>query len=279
VPEGFYQHLIEAQLSYGGMMTCGATILDSTTGNPLPVPLDNDTYNTAYIQGENTQMTPGVDVAFGQMVLTAYMYTTRPILVSLQFLQDSAFDIDSWLPSRLQTRIMRRLNTDFTVGDGVGKPFGMLTQATLGAVGSTGETATLSYVDFINIQHSVDPAYRSNSKFMWNDKTLKALRLVTDNQNRPLWQPAISEAAPDTFGGSNYIINQDMPVPAANAKTILFGDFSAYMIRRVAGAIVMRLTERYADFLQVGYILGQRWDGNLADAGTHPVKYFQQSAT
>jgi predicted phage gp36 major capsid-like protein len=51
------------------------------------------------------------------------------------------------------------------------------------------------------------------------------------------------------------------------------------MIRRVNGAILMRLTERYADYGQVGFILWQRADGALLDAGTHPVAYYANSAT
>ena len=66
---------------------------------------------------------------------------------------------------------------------------------------------------------------------------------------------------------------------AASAKSILFGDFKNYRVRRVAGVQVMRLVERYADFNQVGFVAFQRWDGNLVDAGTHPIKYLQNSAT
>jgi hypothetical protein len=42
---------------------------------------------------------------------------------------------------------------------------------------------------------------------------------------------------------------------------------------------VLRLTERYADYLQVGFLAFSRHDGVLVDAGTHPVAYYQNSAT
>jgi HK97 family phage major capsid protein len=64
-----------------------------------------------------------------------------------------------------------------------------------------------------------------------------------------------------------------------SAKTIAFGDFNNYFIRCVVGTQVKRLTERYADFNQVGFLAFQRWDGQLVDAGTHPIRYLQQSAT
>jgi len=84
---------------------------------------------------------------------------------------------------------------------------------------------------------------------------------------------------PDTVNGYPYVINNDMAVMAANAKSVLFGDFSNYMIRDVLGVEVIRLVERYAEFNQVAFIAWARSDGALIDAGTHPVAYYANSAT
>jgi hypothetical protein len=43
--------------------------------------------------------------------------------------------------------------------------------------------------------------------------------------------------------------------------------------------MLIRLDERYADTLEVGFIAFQRTDGNLINAGTNPVKYYANSAT
>lgn len=44
------------------------------------------------------------------------------------------------------------------------------------------------------------------------------------------------------------------------------------MTRQVAGsASLLRLTERYADYLQVGFLAFERWDGTLQDAGAFKV--------
>jgi HK97 family phage major capsid protein len=69
-----------------------------------------------------------------------------------------------------------------------------------------------------------------------------------------------------------------MAEPGARAKTVLFGELSKYLVREVSGAVVRRLVERYADYNQTGYILFARFDGDLIDAGTHPVKYIAQPA-
>jgi HK97 family phage major capsid protein len=161
------------------------------------------------------------------------------------------------------------------------------------AAGSTSQFASNSgagvlgpaYADLVNLEHAVDPAYRFNpaTYCMFNDATLKAIKKLVDGNNRPLWQPGLTAsfrdgAAVDLIAAKPlildhpYIINQDMAVPAASADSMLFGDMSTFKVREVAGGTtVMRLVERYADYLQVGFIAFQRFDSQLIDAGTHPV--------
>lgn len=280
VPQGFYDELIDAEKAFGGMMDPGAAfVFDTASGNPLPIPTDNDTTNAGAILTENTQV-GNQDVTFGAVNLGAFTYTSKLVLVSNQLLQDSAFNLDSFLSKKLGTRIARILNTHFTVGTGTSQPTGAVTAATLGATGATGEATSLIFDDLITLEHSVDPAYRNGARFMFADSTLAAIKKLKDTQGRYLWQPGLTVAGePATINSYQYTVNQDMPVMAANAKSILFGDFSKYWVRRVAGVQVLRLTERYADFNQTGFLAFQRWDGNLVDAGTHPLKYFANSAT
>lgn len=280
VPQGFYDELQDALKAYGGMMDPGVSfVFDTSTGNALPIPTDNDTTNSGAILTENTQV-GNQDVTFGSVTLNAYTYTSKLVLVSNQLLQDSAFNLDSFLAGKLGVRIARAINTHFTVGTGASQPNGLITAATAGPVGATGETTSLVFDDLIELEHSVDPAYRKGARFMFADSTLKAIKKLKDGYGRYLWQPGLTVAGePPTINNYPYTVNQDMPVMAANAKSVAFGDFSKYFIRRVVGTQVLRLTERYADYNQTGFVAFQRWDGNLVDAGTHPVKYFANSAT
>ena len=129
------------------------------------------------------------------------------------------------------------------------------------------------------LEHSVDPAYRGNAKWMMSDSALMKTKLLVDSQGRPLWAASISTGAPDTLMGYPIIINNDMAVMAAGAKSVLFGDSQKYIIRDVLGVTLLRLEERYADFHQVAFLAFARMDGDLLDAGTHPVKYFVNAAT
>jgi HK97 family phage major capsid protein len=207
------------------------------------------------------------------------MYTSKMVRVSFQLLQDSVFNLDSFLARKLGERIGRIQNTHFTTGTGTAQPLGVQTNAAIGKTGTTGQTTTVIYDDLIDLIHSVDPAYRAaNARFMLNDLTVGVARKLKDSQNRPLWEPSVQVGVPDSLLGYGLVINNDMPVMAANAKSILFGDFRrAYLIRDVLGVQLLRLTERYADFLQVGFASYARADGTLQDSGA--VKAYRNSAT
>ncbi len=276
VPPEFRERMIETMKTFGGMMEV-SEVINTDSGANLQWPTNNDTANVGAILAENTQDTEQ-DVVFGTGALDAYMYTSKIVRASLQLLQDSAFDVDTWLPRKLGERIGRILNQHFTTGTGTAQPDGIVTGATVGKQGTTGQTTTVIYDDLIDLIESIDPAYQSNARFMFSQSSLKVVRKLKDTQNRPLWEPSVQVGQPDSLLGYGLVRNQDMPAPAASAKSILFGDFrEAYVVRLVTGVQTLRLTERYADFLQVGFLAFQRADGTLQNGAA--VRAYQHSAT
>jgi HK97 family phage major capsid protein len=278
VPAPFRAKLIEAQKFYSSMRDV-AEVITTETGATLPWPTNDDTANVGAILAENSQVTEQ-DVTLGTNDIGAYMYTSKLVRVSLQLLNDNAFDLESWLAGVLGRRIGRAQNAHFTTGTGTAQPEGVQTNAVIGKTGTTGQTTSVTYDDLIDLIHSVDPAYRNSGRaqFMLNDTTLAAARKLKDSQNRPLWEPSIQVGVPDGLLGYGYSINQDMPVMAANAKSILFGDFYAgYLIRDVQDVQLLRLAERYADYLQVGFLAFARTDGTPQDTAAY--KAYRNSAT
>ena len=214
----------------------------------------------------------------GTKAIGAYTYTSKLVRVSLQLLQDSAFDIDTWLPRKLGERIGRAVADDLINGTGTGEPFGLLPQATAFA-GGTGSLALWNtrnatndaslYNLIIDLEHAVDPAYRTNCRFMFNDNALSTLRKVKDSQNRPLWLPVPTPGMPATINGQPYSIDQAMPAGTMVnlSRPVMFGDFNAgYVVRQVLDVQAVRLAERYADFLQVGFFGFMRLDAVPDDA-------------
>lgn len=288
VPVGFVDEVDEGMKWYGDMLR-SSTIMRTATGQPLPWPNDNDTSNVGEQVGEGITVTEG-DLSLGNIVFGAYKFSTKMIKVSVEMLQDSAFDLESYVKEKFAIRIGRIINTKTTTGAGSGSTTinGILPASTAGptAVGAStndGGTETggtsIGTDDLIELEHSVDKAYRRDASYMAHDLTIKTLKKLKDKYGRPLWLPGIAVAAPDTINGYQYFTNNDLPTIALNAKTVLFGDLKKYVIREVKELAVLRLNERYAELGQVAFIGFARYDGNLLDAGTHPVKYLVQAAS
>ena len=283
VPNELMRGLEVAMLSFGGMRTV-ATVLRTDTGANLPIPTMNDTANEGVEIGEGVEETTELEPTIGQLVLEAYTYSSKKIPVSMEFMQDNAINFAGRVGEILGERIARITNRRFTVGTGSGQPKGIVTAAT--ASGITTATATVvSYDEIVGLVHSVDPAYRAQrtgpqaARFMFHDNTLLALKKIKvpqfsgDTAGYPLWKAGMAASDPDTIDGYGYVINQHMPLPTASQKAVLFGALHKYQIRDVRLVEVVRLNELRAEFRQVVWMAWSRHDGDLLDAGTHPVKY------
>lgn len=129
----------------------------------------------------------------------------------------------------------------------------------------------IGFDDILGMIATVDPAYRSSGRciFVCNDLTLAMLRTICDAYGHPLWSPNVAPAQPDTLYAYPVVIDQNTSAVSTTASTsggLLFGDFqSAMVVRQVNQAGVMRLTERYADYLQVGYLAYVRMDSRSND--------------
>lgn len=279
VPLEFRNELIETLKWYGPMLQI-AQVVESDSGVNWPWPTNDDTANVGAILAENTQVTEQ-DVTFGTASLGAYMYTSKLVRASVQFMQDVP-NASSWLAKALGVRLGRILNQHFTTGTGTNQPLGIVPGSPVGATGtgSFASTGGLSYDNLIDLQESLDPAYQRAGRCGWllHQSARKSIRKLKDSQNRPLWEPSVQAGTPDLLLGLPVTLNNDMAPLAASAKSIGYGDVeTAYVIRLVTGVTTLRLTERYADFLQVGFLGFQRADGTVQNPNA--FKVFQATAT
>lgn len=276
VPPGFLVRITETMKAFGGIMNV-AEVITTDTGQPLQWPTFDGTSQVGQILAENTAET-ALDMVFGTKTLGAFTYSSRFVQVSLQLLQDSAFDLDSWVPRQLGIRIGRAVAAHLATGTGSGQPEGLFTNATAGKTGTTGQTTSVIYDDLVDLIHSVDPAYRPNARWVMNDSSLKVIRKLKDSQGRPLWEPSLQVGVPDSLLGYPVTVDQGVAVMAANAKSIGFGDVNqAYIVRQVTGGQVLRLAERFADALQVGFLGFLRLDAKPNDGAAFRV--YANSAT
>lgn len=282
VPTEVAASVVDVLKAYGGVREA-ASVIQTENGNPINFPTSDGTSEVGELIAENTTAT-SADPTFGVVTLSTYKFSSKIVAAPFELLQDSAVDIEAFITRRIGDRLGRILNQYFTTGTGTSQPKGVVTAAASGKVGTTGQTLTVIVDDLIDLVHSVDPAYRvsGNVRFMMNDASLKIIRKLKDSQNRPVFLPGYDGLAgpmADTLLGYPITINQDMAVMAANAKSILFGDFSRYTIRDVMGMQLFRFDDSpYIKLGQIGFLAWMRSGGTLTDGGS-PIKYYQNSAT
>jgi len=273
----------DALKSLGGMRAV-ATVLQTTNGTTINFPNSDGTAEEGEIVAQNVAASD-LDLSFGTTAIGVFKYSSKVVSVPVELLQDASIDIDAFVTGRCAQRVGRITNKHFTIGVGTTQPRGVQVAASAGKVGTTGQTLTVIVDDLIDLEHSVDVAYRELGRCRWmmNDASFKVIKKLKDSTGRPIFIPGydgLGGAAPDTILGYPVTINNHMPVMAASAKSILFGDFSFYIIRDVVSATEMqRYTDSaYAKKGQVGFNLWARSGGDFTDVGG-AVKYYQNSAS
>jgi HK97 family phage major capsid protein len=283
-PETLIRQLEINMLYYGGMRQVAET-MTTTTGERMSWPTVDDTTNKGVQLGESlAAMPPGqasVDPTFSKIFWDAYKFSSLPVLVPYELLQDSAFKLPELLGELLGIRLGRITNTKYTLGTGAATPKGLVqacTTSVTSAIFSAISHTAIFWDDIFGLIHSIDPAYRTaDCGFMCHDQVILAVRKLKSGTGEYLWQPGLELGVPDRVLGYRYTVNQDMDSTFATGKnTLLFGQLFKYKIRRVGEMRLYRLEERYRDTDQDGFVALIREDGNLLTGGTPPVKVLQQ---
>lgn len=258
VPDEFENRLIQA-LEEENVFRPLATVIRTSHGD-RKIPIVQSVGEAAWLEEEALYQES--DDTFGQLFLNAYKLGTL-VKVSEELLNDSAFDLESFISKQFASRIGAKEEEAFINGDGVNKPTGILHETNGAQVGVTTNGVSPTFDEVIDLYYSLKKPYRKNAVWMCNDSSIKGLRKLKDNNGNYLWQPAIVGGTPDTILGCKLVTSTAMPEIAAGNKPIAFGDFSHYWIADRQNRIFKRLNELYAATGQVGFIGSQRVDGKL----------------
>mgnify|MGYP002137348904 CR=1 FL=1 len=197
------------------------------------------------------------DDTFGQASLSAYKLGTA-IKISEELLNDSVFDLPSYIAKEFARRIGAKEEEAFFVGDGKGKPTGIF-NATGGAEDGTSTTgASITFDDVMELFYSLRSPYRKKAVWVLNDSTVKALRKLKDNNGAYIWQPAYQAGEPDRILG--YKVETSAYAPKDG---IAFGDYSYYNIGDRGNRSFKQLNELFAGNGMIGFVAKERVDGKL----------------
>lgn len=272
VPEGFRNKLVDRMKAYGGIANVVEN-LTTETGNTLPWPTIDDTSNVGEIVAEGGTFSSGADLVFGTAELGAYKYmagggSNLPLRVSVELLQDAAFDVEALVSKKLGERVARIQAQHLVNGTGSNQPLGIaygLTGVPMSAI--TGP----SYDDLVDFIHSVDPAYRETGcRWAFNDATLAKIKKIRDDNDELIWRPSTADMATETGGGTlmGYPVTIDAAfndVPAVTGSDDVnwgvFGNLTeGYVKRNVRDLVVIVNPWTRAANGQVEYTCWARMD-------------------
>ncbi|MDO8323071.1 MAG: phage major capsid protein [Phenylobacterium sp.] len=210
-----------------GQMTAGEILIPRRTAAP-----------TAYWVGE-TEARTGTQQAYGQARITAHESACY-IDVSSKLLEDAGFSVEEEIAMDLAEEFGRLEGYSFVLGNGVNKPFGILSDAGVTSVVS-GAATTVTADGLINILYNLPAPYRNKSTWMMNGTTLGAVRKLKDGNGQYLWMPGIAAGQPETILGRPVVEAVDMPDVGAGLTPIAVGDFKqAYRIYDRVGMSILR---------------------------------------
>lgn len=275
--------LVDLMKAYA-FMRGEASQVTTESGADMSFPTSDGTSEVGEWVAQNAPATSS-DPTFGTRAVNTFKAGSKVVTVPIELLQDSQIDIAGFVLNRLAHRIGRLSNLGYTSGSGTGQPFGVTSVASTGKTGTTGQTTTIIYDDLVDVVDSLDVAYLVGGNepcWMFNQTLRRTVRKIKDTSGRPIWMPSyeagITGGTPDRLLGYPVCINNDMPTPAANAKSLAFGDFKKYLIRDAMQVTLFRFDDSaYMSKGQVGFLAWARTGGNLLDLNA--IKLYAHSAT
>ncbi len=257
-PDEYEKQLIDG-LEEENIMRSMATVISTSSGD-RKIPVVSSKGSASWVDEEAA--IPESDDSFGQLTLGAYKCATL-IKVSNELLNDSAFNLESYISSQFARRIGAKEEEAFLIGDGTGKPTGLFTDNGGQTNTTSSSSSNITFDNVMDLYYALKAPYRKKGVFLCNESTVKALRKLKDNNQQYLWSPAIAPGQPDTILGRPIKTSAFIPTIAAGAKVLAFGDYSFYWIADRQGRHFRRLGELFAVTDQTGFLATERVDGKL----------------
>lgn len=260
--------------------------LNTPTGGDYVLPYYNDGGNDGALEAAGTDaVASSTDLDTAKTTLTNYWISSTGLIVNWATLRDADYPVNEFIVKPMMNRLARAISTYATTGTGSSQPKGIAICAVTGELAAKATAPTQT--DLNNLLRLVDYSYHVGPKSGWmfhSDTMFRmaaAVKSTTYNQD-PLWQPSFAAGIPATLLGYKYWINNSMnTITTAPGNSVLFGDFSQFVIRYVGPLIVTRLEERYAEKGQVAFLLSQFMDSNIKIVGTTyaPIKKIKNIMT
>jgi HK97 family phage major capsid protein len=218
------------------------------------------------------QLTPNY-VTFGLRGINVHTAMAETPL-SRNLLEDVAFDVEGYLGKKMAESVALDEDRQFMIGNGVGKPRGILPGST-NAMGLTevvtGSASALTWNGLIAATYGVAAQYRQEGVWLANRATYLAIAKMQDSTSgNYLWQAYQFEGGEvgrtKTLLGYPILESELMPDIASGAYPIIFGSLDAYQIVDRLGMTVERyLDSQTARQNLVYFVMRRRLGGELVE--------------
>lgn len=259
----------------------GIARVQSTSGEKVQMPaLANDT--SVFWSNETAAFNDSKDPTAGMIEIP--VHEMRALLkISQQNLEDSQFNLEDFMKTRMMLAFAQKEGTAFIRGTGQSQPRGIMTYPTKattsytgGSAGKNNVTDAVPYVlsggttgniiqeDITNVLMDLKAVYDNDSTaYIFTRGTLNTIRLFKDSINRPLWIPFGADV-PSTVNGRRYVEMPDMDELGTSGNfPIAVGDFTNYMIVDRISLAIRELDELFAVSGLIGFIARKRVGGDL----------------
>lgn len=222
---------------------------------------------TAARPGTTTPAFSSIEFSAGEIYANA--------AITQRMLDDSETDVESWLTAEIAGEFARQEGIAFLSGDGVNKPFGLLTHVAGGAAAGRHPGGNLTVVetaaigdpqadDFVDFAYSLPAPYRQGATWLMNSTTAAKVAKLKDGQGAYIWREGLVAGQPATLLGYPVEIDESMPHVAGGALAVAFGAFSrGYLINDRAGVRILR--DPYTNKPFVNFYLTKRVGAGVVD--------------
>ena len=278
-PVSFYNRIIESMTESSAVLQAGATLLTTNTGEDMRVPRAT-ARSTAAIVAEAAvigESDPTLDV----VTLSAFKYGCL-FQVSTEMVQDTTVDLQAYLARQAGEAIGLALGAHLITGTGTGQPQGVATAATVGVTGPVGTATSFGTqatagqgTDLLNsLYGSLAEPYvggAASPGFIARNATITAIRNLKTSAGEIVGTNYLaSSPAP-------FYVDPNVAAMAANARSVLAGDWSRYFVRLVNGIRFERSDDFAFNQDLVTFRCLLRADGRLIDPSA--IRAFVHSAT
>jgi HK97 family phage major capsid protein len=228
--------------------------------NRLSVPREDGEVDVSWV-GEG-KAAPETEPTFKQDMLYLNKMMAKSIF-TMEAVEDMFVDIESFVQSKVVTKMAAKEGAAFISGDGVNKPEGFVDESIIAPVKS-GLAANLTWDNLIELEGSLKSGF--NPVFLFNRSTRVALQKMKSSTDY-LWQMGdVAKGVPNTINGYGYFIAQDMDNIGANAFPVAFADLrQGYRIVQRNGVSVLRDPFTLGDEGKIKYVFTKRVGGGIVN--------------